>query len=237
MSLKLKVRNISRPLCQGLENALELAGKREAAQRFRQIQHERLGLSSSEWESLRSYFIYDELIWISRQRGKSLWYMMEDMVSASEEPPDGRPPDGYEFLNASFMKNKEERQRAINAFESARERIKKSPLYRAMKSQQQCRNWHMSDWLVSRCKESGGCCARECRCCDKNSYEAEDWMGHCTPACGCCQKEKGLQFPIDLEGFLEELYFNVDPAESDVFSRRMMDAYVWGLLKKNEIAL
>jgi hypothetical protein len=55
MSLKLKVLDISRPICQGLENALELAGKRETAQRFRQIQHERFGLSSSEWESPISY--------------------------------------------------------------------------------------------------------------------------------------------------------------------------------------
>lgn len=230
MPLKLKIRNISRPICQLLENALERAGKREAAQRFRQIQHERLGLSNSEWDSLRSYFIYDEFIWISRQRGKSFRYMMDDIVPASEGPSRGRPPEDYEFLCANFNENREERQKAIKAFKSARERIKKAPLYRAMKSQQRCKNWHMSDWLVSRCKESGGCCARECGCCKKKAYQKKDCKGHCTPACKCCQKAKGLLFPIDLEGYREELYFNVDPADSDVFSRRMMDAYVWGLL-------
>lgn len=115
MPLKLKIRNIFRPICQLLENALEGAGKREAAQRFRQIQHERFGLSNSEWESLRSYFIYDELIWISRQRGKPLWYMMRDIVPPPEERPRGRQPEDYEFLCANFYENKEERQKAINA--------------------------------------------------------------------------------------------------------------------------
>lgn len=101
MPLKLTIRNISRPICQGLENALERAGKREAAQRFRQIQHERFGLSNSEWEGLRFYFIYDELIWISRQRGVSFWYMIEDIMQTPEESR----AEQYESLCAIFIAN------------------------------------------------------------------------------------------------------------------------------------
>lgn len=225
MPLKLKIRNISRPICQGLENALERAGKRGAAQRFRQIQHERFGLSNSEWEGLRSYFIYDELIWISRQRGASFWYMIEDIM---QTPGESRAEE-YESLCAIFMTNKRERQVAIDEFETARKRIKKSPIYRAMKSRRQCKDWHMADWLVSRCRETGGCCARQCGCCKILGYGTEEWKGHCAPACTCCQKDKGLRYPIDLDGYGLVLPFNINPEDSDVFSRRVMDAYVWGL--------
>lgn len=66
-------------------------------------------------------------------------------------------------------------------------------------------------WVKTRnqCSESGGCCGRECRCCEKPlkvviKYRSSLFprlkkktgiYGHCTAECGCCIRYKGCYKP------------------------------------------
>jgi hypothetical protein len=66
-------------------------------------------------------------------------------------------------------------------------------------------------WLKAKadCARSGGCCGRECRCCDKplraySTGSAIPWKkeggvyGHCTAECGCCIMHYGGYTPHPL---------------------------------------
>jgi hypothetical protein len=67
-------------------------------------------------------------------------------------------------------------------------------------------------WVQTRnqCSDSGGCCGRECACCEKplkvvikhgSSLFGPRWKkktgvyGHCTAECGCCIRFKGCYMP------------------------------------------
>ncbi|KAL1969003.1 hypothetical protein VTN77DRAFT_837 [Rasamsonia byssochlamydoides] len=64
--------------------------------------------------------------------------------------------------------------------------------------------WHQEKDL---CAKRGGCCGRECRCCEKAlgsyaSYPQPDATpvivyiyGHCTVNCGCCVRFRGFHKP------------------------------------------
>jgi hypothetical protein len=64
-------------------------------------------------------------------------------------------------------------------------------------------------WYMERirCKIRGGCCERECGCCEKPRrtmagkttkcwnifYGSFDFLSHCSEECGCCRRERGFK--------------------------------------------
>lgn len=65
----------------------------------------------------------------------------------------------------------------------------------------ECRSnprWYLSDTLRRHCAECGGCCGRECQCCENRSAYANSerklGLGHCTFECGCCSEARGFDF-------------------------------------------
>ena len=65
----------------------------------------------------------------------------------------------------------------------------------------ECRSnprWYLSETLRQHCAENGGCCGRECQCCeDRSAYANSDrklGYGHCTLECGCCSEIRGFNF-------------------------------------------
>jgi hypothetical protein len=53
------------------------------------------------------------------------------------------------------------------------------------------------------CKEQGGCCGRQCRCCDQpRNTRRESYLSHCTIYCGCCIRHRGF-LNIDLSDIEE----------------------------------
>ncbi|KAL4780111.1 hypothetical protein BJX76DRAFT_364624 [Aspergillus varians] len=235
MQLKILARKLSRPICQTLEIALEQTGRWESAQRFRQAQHRALGLSDREWESLRAYFVYYELLGVTAQRYITLKRMRHRLEVKKDRATDpvqaGEIQQAIEILEADLEDNGKAHERAKGRLRLAMQGLDTTPVSRALRAQQRRRAWYMSDWLVSRCQEFDGCCARGCGCCRK--YRYGKWEGHCTPACSCCQRDRGMPFPIDVEGYREEIYFDLDPLAADVFSWRVMNAYIWGLPERS----
>lgn len=50
--------------------------------------------------------------------------------------------------------------------------------------------WYMRQGLVDDCAAQGGCCSRECGCCEQRSLSKKKGQGHCTIDCWCCSNNR-----------------------------------------------
>ena len=93
--------------------------------------------------------------------------------------------------------------------------------------------WYLSEWLRRDCAGRGGCCGRECGCCEKaRSNRDRKWnYGHCTGACGCCMRTKGCRKVVtDPEDDMYEFPDDCDVSEDcrERYVTRLVVAYIWG---------
>lgn len=53
--------------------------------------------------------------------------------------------------------------------------------------------WHLSPDSRRDCARKGGCCGRDCGCCEKprSTTREKALYGHCTEECGCCRRARG----------------------------------------------
>lgn len=72
----------------------------------------------------------------------------------------------------------------------------KGPTLRGLYACRSDPRWYLTDTLRRHCAEYGGCCGRECQCCENRSayanFERTLGLGHCTFECGCCSKARGF---------------------------------------------
>ncbi|KAJ5489477.1 hypothetical protein N7539_004367 [Penicillium diatomitis] len=53
--------------------------------------------------------------------------------------------------------------------------------------------WYMKESLVKDCADRGGCCGRNCGCCELRArHTYETGIGHCTVECSCCFEFRGF---------------------------------------------
>ena len=56
--------------------------------------------------------------------------------------------------------------------------------------------WFMREEMVQECSDRGGCCSRECGCCERRHLsKRKKGRGHCTIECGCCIGFRGFELP------------------------------------------
>ena len=106
-------------------------------------------------------------------------------------------------------------------------------LKRAFKAWRQDPDWYLCEWLRQDCAGRGGCCGRDCGCCEKarDTHRGQN-RGHCTGACGCCIRTCGEGKKCSVK----DLAFEIDnPVEAH--SIRYNLAYIWGLSYLNEFGL
>ncbi|CAG8372372.1 unnamed protein product [Penicillium salamii] len=85
-------------------------------------------------------------------------------------------------------------------------------------SLRQSSTWYLRQELVNDCAKRGGCCSRNCECCQTRHERAvrNKGLGHCTPSCGCCTSERGFEYSAEeiqsfVDGLKAQLY-NDNPA-------------------------
>lgn len=105
------------------------------------------------------------------------------------------------------------------------------PVKRAIMSLRRNSKWNNSKWLRLHCAQRGGCCARECGCCQNpRAGVKQQGTGHCTSACICCEDVRG--FHIDSSEGNPSDPFRATGA-LDVYDVEARDAwlkaFVWGL--------
>lgn len=98
-------------------------------------------------------------------------------------------------------------------------------LKRAFKAWREDPDWYLCEWLRQDCAGRGGCCGRDCGCCEKarDTHRGQN-REHCTGACGCCICTCGDGKKCSVK----DLAFKIDnPVEAH--SIRYNLAYIWGL--------
>ena len=55
--------------------------------------------------------------------------------------------------------------------------------------------WFMREEMVQDCSDRGGCCSRECGCCERRHLSKRKGKGHCTIECRCCISFQGFELP------------------------------------------
>lgn len=55
--------------------------------------------------------------------------------------------------------------------------------------------WYLRTELVEDCIAKGGCCSRDCGCCQKRHWTSKRnrGIGHCSVECGCCVMHRGFE--------------------------------------------
>jgi len=74
--------------------------------------------------------------------------------------------------------------------------------------------------------EEGGCCSRNCGCCQSRyaSTKRRNGIGHCTPSCGCCAIEREFEYTKDeKQKIVDEIRGKLD--DNPAYIIRMADAY------------
>lgn len=121
-------------------------------------------------------------------------------------------------------------ERAYNALEAS---CPSEPAKRAYFSVRKNPHWHLLNaWLRKDCANRGGCCGRDCKCCERppSSSRLKGW-GHCTAQCKCCYRVRGFAMhTADTE--LCQPKFTIGAPDSlkwDPYSLALHTAYIWGL--------
>lgn len=106
----------------------------------------------------------------------------------------------------------------------------KEPILRGFTRCRSNPKWYLSDTLCQHCAESGGCCGRECQCCEKRTETVNRKIGagHCTLECECCSKARGFEFTSEEK---KQLYGRYGPGRHlDRFHCvRLISAGFWGV--------
>ncbi|KAL3463292.1 hypothetical protein BJX64DRAFT_287547 [Aspergillus heterothallicus] len=204
-----------------------------AAQKFRRLLHDKLGLEEAEWADLEAFWAHYEAIGIATQRGE--WFreectLVKTMLDKGNLDPDDRVYylNKYNILCDGMQENhKEFDRRVIGMWETANALIT-APIIRAILHVWETKDFLMHPWLRAKCVKAKGCCARPCQCCSKRPSDLEQhWVGHCTPACRCCMQRHGIMWPINNLEDAVKPGFSLRPAKDDEYSKRMMEALVW----------
>lgn len=121
-------------------------------------------------------------------------------------------------------------ERVYNALEAS---CPSEPAKRAYFSVRQNSHWHLLNaWLRKDCAQRGGCCGRDCNCCEKppSRSRMKGW-GHCTAHCKCCYRARGFAMHA-ADSELCQPKFRIgapDSSKWDPYSLALHTAYVWGL--------
>lgn len=90
--------------------------------------------------------------------------------------------------------------------------------------------WYLHPELVNDCAGKGGCCGRDCGCCERRgrAMERRRSAGHCTLNCGCCARSRGFEIKGGLES-LEIFRSRLDEQSHLAYSHRILQAYFFGI--------
>lgn len=107
-----------------------------------------------------------------------------------------------------------------------------SPLRKAYHLWRSDPTWYLHPHLVADCVGNGGCCGRDCGCCEARLHIADKrrGAGHFTAECGCCAKSRGFDLHVPADGKRAHEIYNAPIKRSlnDDYYKRIMRAYIFG---------
>lgn len=184
------------------------------------------------WESCQANFETSfECRWVVQReiyvQGKvdSLQKSDHSPLSSDEEVPEAKQLKAYEkelkHLNKRYLALQWKLWVLSNDLDSV-----DGPLKRAINTRDKNPRWYLADWLKQDCARRGGCCGRDCGCCERPWYtDRERNRGHCTTACGCCIKSNNGDAESDTMKDLEMFPIKFDPKTLSKYANRFLLNY------------
>jgi hypothetical protein len=92
--------------------------------------------------------------------------------------------------------------------------------------------WFLCPELVEDCVSRGGCCARECGCCEKraSSPQRKKGHGHCTVECGCCIRNRGIELTEEEKEQTRHDFENLLWDRDAAYAVHMVMGYFWDVM-------
>lgn len=101
--------------------------------------------------------------------------------------------------------------------------------------------WYLRKELVEDCISKGGCCSRDCGCCERRqtSTKRGGGIGHCTVECMCCIHDRGSEFTEEEKRNFDDRFAKMLRSDNPAFLLRMANAYfskplVWKVKTKHK---
>jgi hypothetical protein len=209
-----------------LEKAILWSGDAESLQDFRSWSTEFDGYPATELMS--SLLEYDSKL----QRITQLEEYLLEQVQALE----GKDVTSQEHERLQVLQPQlEDLRKSYCKFEHGRLELKgrlKGPVLRGFIECRSNQRWYLSDTLRRSCAERGGCCGRECQCCENRSTHMNParklGVGHCTLDCGCCSKARGFDFTSKEKEELYAKHRRLGRCLDCLLCVRMVSASFWG---------
>ncbi|RMJ23559.1 hypothetical protein PHISP_05570 [Aspergillus sp. HF37] len=117
--------------------------------------------------------------------------------------------------------------------------IPEGPLSRSFHTLRKNPKWYLSTWLRRDCAGRGGCCGRNCGCCEKpreineNGKIVDVSHGHCATTCHCCIRSRGFTGDSSLDD-MKDFPIELCP-EGSGYTWYAIRAYIWGVDFLNDL--
>lgn len=87
--------------------------------------------------------------------------------------------------------------------------------------------WYLREELVEDCISRGGCCSRDCGCCERRRLSAKNGkgIGHCTVECMCCIHDQGSEFTAEEKKDFNGRFGKMLRSNNPAFLLRITNAY------------
>ncbi|KAJ5195027.1 uncharacterized protein N7498_008465 [Penicillium cinerascens] len=87
--------------------------------------------------------------------------------------------------------------------------------------------WYLRKELIDDCIAKGGCCSRECRCCENRHLhrKSRKGTGHCTAECRCCEDHRGFEYTEKEKSNITDQLRRMLNHRGPGFVLRMAEAY------------
>lgn len=208
MSLSAVVRYFLRPLFRHEEDKHQRKGDHDTAQFCRLLQLPRCGISLLSnrhlWQPVERYIQMYFKLRFSIQREvylRAKYDLLYEGINAnlSTKVPSTSVDEMQTYkkeldsLRETNCNLERETYRSLNT-------LTDGPLGRMLYAHQQQKDWYLSSFLRQECARSGGCCGRECGCCEKPRTDKHPLhKSHCTSMCLCCEDARG--YPVKVEKY------------------------------------
>lgn len=100
-------------------------------------------------------------------------------------------------------------------------------LLRALNSYRAKFKWHLHHYLRDTCVARGGCCKRDCGCCERPRSDTREFrFGHCTAECTCCERDRGCELDSEERKIVEP---NFSKGNNTSYENQMINAFFFGM--------
>ncbi|KAJ5178414.1 uncharacterized protein N7500_001113 [Penicillium coprophilum] len=198
------------PLFEKIDARLEKSGNFDSLQKFRlsvvnyYIKHDPRLKHFELQEVLTVISGLDLLLRYSVQREESLKQKCQILERKEQTPEVERHIKHNLNLLRDSPKQYWQYERELYKFESS---LPAGPLRRAYDTNRSNPKWYLHPDLTNDCAGRGGCCGRQCGCCEKRepTPERPRGLGHCTVECSCCANARGFEIlPLGTDNIWQE---------------------------------